>query len=105
MKTHRVKIWEQRNGVTIITEDAKQHIKRLGCLVRTYALQGDDGRHANIAVFPMDVPPVVLISPESAPWAEGAVERLFDNDGNVKPHIREQMNIHENCHSLAASRG
>lgn len=81
MKTHRVKIWEQVDGATVMTAQASELITRRPCLVKTYDLAGTDGKKAAISVFPMELPPLVLIEPQSPPWAEGAIARLFNADG------------------------
>ena len=45
---------------------------------------GDDGRTARIAAFPMACPPVILIEPGAAPWAENWIAESFQDTGFLK---------------------
>jgi hypothetical protein len=75
MITHRIRIWQNDGRDTFLNPEAK-HLIRLPCNVKTYELLGEDGKKANIAIFPMNKPPVALIEPDSAQWAEEVVEKI-----------------------------
>jgi len=81
--THRVQIWEQADGKTVLSRAAKPHINRLPCLVKTYTLAGG-GKLADVAVFPMNRPPIALISQDAPNWAEPAIAQFFDGSGKLK---------------------
>jgi hypothetical protein len=75
MITHRIKIWESDGNDTFLSREAK-HLVKVPCALKTWELEGGDGKKASVAIFPMNKPPVALIEPDSADWAEEAVRKI-----------------------------
>lgn len=86
MKIYRANAWTTENGETFLSEEGRYNVGAPPAIVSSYKLLGSDEKTTTIDVFQfIDArEAVALITPDSPDWAEDAVARLFQDDGNKR---------------------
>lgn len=85
MKSIRISAWSHEAGGVFMASEAKSHAPPAPSWFTNYLLSGN-GQTCSVDVFPAQRghPAIAFIPPDAPAWADGALERIFDDEGRKR---------------------